>query len=168
VSATTEVHADQKAGWCTVCRSGNHERCASPPDRCACHGKTHPRRPAAVRIVPPNGGRSASPRPAAPDKAPRKQRTETTWELVKADPPAPKPKPVKPKKLSPIERAQPLLEAIAEAGDNDWWRIAICGTPAAAGRIRRVLSKEFPEGWEWKASRDEDDRPAVFVRAAAE
>lgn len=68
------------------------------------------------------------------------------------------------KKQSPAELAQPLLEAIVEADDMDWWRIALFGTPHAAGRVKVALAAEFPEGWEWKSARDEEGRPAVFVR----
>jgi hypothetical protein len=149
---------DAKAGWCSTCRRGSHALCAAP--RCECHrmGEDHPNRPEPgarpIKAAP-------APAPAAKARAPR---TEPVWELVKADPPAPPPKAAKPKKLTPAERAQPFLEAIVEDGDLDWHRIALFGTPHAAGRIKAALATEFAEGWEWKSARDDQGRPAVFVR----
>lgn len=57
-----------------------------------------------------------------------------------------------------------MLETIVEAKDTDWWRIALFGTPHAAGRVKAVLAAEFPDEWEWKSARDDEGRPAVFVR----
>jgi hypothetical protein len=85
----------------------------------------------------------------------------TVWELVRAAPPP------MAKKQGPADLVLPMLETIAEAEDTDWWRIALFGTPHAAGRVKAVLADAFPEGWEWKSARDDQGRPAVFVRQAA-
>lgn len=84
------------------------------------------------------------------------------WALVKEEP-AP-PKPPKPKKVTPADRVQPFLDAIVEAEDTDWHRVALFASGPAAGQIRKSLERAFPEGWDWKAGRDNEGRPAVFVR----
>lgn len=156
---------DAKAGWCSTCRRGAHALCAAPG--CECHrmGEAHPNRPepgARPRAIPPAPAPASSAKPAKPAKA---KKVEPVWELVKEDPPAPPPIP---KKLTPAERVQPFLEAIAEADDKDWHRVVIFGTPHAAGRAKAALAKEFADGWEWKAARDSEQRPAVFVRMVVE
>lgn len=167
MSPAAEKVRDSKAGWCSPCRRESHALCAAPG--CECHrmGEDHPNRPEA-RAQPVRAAAVApaqsKPAPVKATKATRAPRTEPVWELVKADPPAPPPKPEKPKKLTPAERAQPLLEAIVEAADKDWHRIALFGSTPNAGRVKTQLAKEFPEGWEWKAARDDEGRPAVFVR----
>lgn len=118
-------------------------------------GEDHPNRPEARPTPAPAAAPVAKAKPAKVVKP------APVWELVKAAPPAPPPKP---KKQTPAELAQPMLEAIVEAGDTDWWRIALFGTPHAAGRAKALLAKEFPEEWEWTSTRDEEGRPAVFVR----
>jgi hypothetical protein len=115
-------------------------------------GEDHPNRP---EPRPPAATPSA---PVAKTKAAKPLKTAPVWELVKAAPPPTA------KKQTPAELAQPLLEAIVEAGDTDWWRIALFGTPHSAGRVKAALEAEFPEEWEWKSARDAEGRPAVFVR----
>lgn len=122
-------------------------------------GEDHPNRPEPITAP------AAAPVAAVPAKgakAPKPAKTAPVWELVKATPPPTA------KKQSPAELAQPMLETIAEAEDMDWWRIALFGTPHAAGRAKAVLAEAFPEGWEWKSARDAEGRPAVFVRQAGE
>lgn len=48
----TQVRSDQKAGWSTYCRAGNHDTCGSVQARCQCpcHG-TAQESPAAARAV---------------------------------------------------------------------------------------------------------------------
>lgn len=151
--ATTE-RRDAKAGFCSNCRQNGHALCASPT--CTCIGFAHRNRPSTTRPA------AAPTAPAAAPKAKSKAaKVQAVWELVKEAPAAPPPK-----KLTPAQRAQPFLEAITEAEDGDWHRIALFGTPHAAGRAKAVLAKEFGEGWEWTSGRDSQHRPAVFVRKA--
>lgn len=118
-------------------------------------GEDHPNRPE------PRPAPAAAVVPSKPaSKAPKPPKTAPVWELVKAAPPPAA------KKQTPAELAQPMLESIAEAEDLDWWRIALFGTPHAAGRAKASLAEAFPEGWEWKSARDSEGRPAVFVRQA--
>lgn len=160
MSASTTTVRDAKAGWCSTCRRGAHALCAAPG--CECHrmGEDHPNRPEA-RTAPATAPVAAVPAPAKP-KATKPPKAAPVWELVKATPPPTA------KKQSPAELAQPMLEAILESEDLDWWRIALFGTPHAAGRVKAQLAEEFPEGWEWKSARDDEGRPAVFVRRVAE
>lgn len=77
MTATADARVDQKAGWCGVCRSGNHALCASPTDRCACPGKAHPNRPSArPKEAPMPAAAAARPIAAVPS-------TVVRWE----DPP---------------------------------------------------------------------------------
>ena len=125
-------------------------------------GEEHPNRPepaARPKATPP------APAPGSSAKPAKAKKVEPVWALVKEDPPAPPPIS---KKLTPAERVQPFLEAIAEADDRDWHRVVIFGTPHAAGRAKAALAKEFAEGWEWKSARDSEKRPAVFVRMVVE
>ena len=118
-------------------------------------GEAHPNRPAPRAAAP---APAVQPAPATKPKPAKAPKTAPVWELVKAAPPPTA------KKQTPAELAQPLLEAVVEADDMDWWRIALFGTPHAAGRVKVALAAEFPEGWEWKSARDDEGRPAVFVR----
>lgn len=131
---------------CGYCRGRNHKACTSAT--CSCEGPSHPQRPGAT---PPRVGRPAGTTTSA--------KVEPVWELVKAAPPAPPPK-----KPTPAELAQPFLESIVEAGDRDSWRIALFGTAIAATKARKALAEAFPEEWAFTSSRDEEGRPAVFVR----
>lgn len=94
--------------------------------------------------------------------APAKPRlTEPVWGLVKADPPAPPPKP---KKLTAIERARPLLEQIMAEGERDWHRIAIFPSSMAAGQTRGRLTKAYRE-FEFQAVRvPEISQSAIYVK----
>lgn len=84
------------------------------------------------------------------------------WALVREDPkPA---KPPKPKRLTSAERVAPFLEVIAGAASADWHRVGLFSSGHSAGQTRSALAKAYPEGWEWKAARDGEGRPAVFVR----
>jgi hypothetical protein len=89
--------------------------------------------------------------------------TKPVWELVRADPPAPPPKP---RRLTSVERARPFLEDILAAGSRDWHRLAIFPTTMGAaqtvGRLRKHYSRVE---WEWKAARNPDTgQSAVYVR----
>lgn len=124
---------------CGSCQRSEHTNCTRPS--CGCPFERHPNRRSA--------GASAT------------AKKEPLWELVKEDPPEPL---AKAKKLTPGERVEPMLATIVEAGDaHEWHRVAVFGTPHAAGRAKWVLEKECPE-WEWKSTRDRANRPAVFVR----
>jgi hypothetical protein len=99
--------------------------------------------------------------PAA-SKPTRSPRTEPVWELVKEEPPGPPPRP---KKLTPAERVQPFLEAIVEARDPEWHRVALFGHITGARGARTKLAREFGAPWQWKATNDHNGRPALFVRS---
>lgn len=57
-----------------------------------------------------------------------------------------------------------MLDTIAAADDRDSWRIALFGTAIAATKARKALAEAFPEEWVWTSARDDEGRPAVFVR----
>ena len=164
----TTVRTDAKAGYCQWCRQGDHGVCASTT--CKCTQVVHRNRPGFGRAA--NGGQAAEVRrngggstpsaqpPARGAPTAKKAKAETVWGLVKEEP-APK---AKPKPPGPADRARPLLDDIIEAGERDWHRIALFATGPAAGQVRKSLERAYPEGWEWKAGRDGEGRPAVFVR----
>lgn len=162
MTTTTEAPANTKTGWCSMCRSGDHPLCASGSCRCPGFGK-HPNRPSPDRIDKP-----ATPRPTPARTAPKASKptiSAPVWELVKADPPAPPPKP---KRLTVVERARPLLEQLMAEGEKSWHRIAVFPSSMGAGQTRTRLAKEYRE-FEFKAVRvPEISQSAIYVRWTGE
>lgn len=137
-----------QAHTCGYCRNRNHRACRSTT--CSCSTGQHPNRH--------TGSTPATPKPQG--------RSEPVWELSREDPPAPPPKP---KKLTPAELAQPLLDAIVATsratGTRDSYRIALFASTYAAGQIRKRLEAAFSaEVWEFSSTRDRKGRPAIFAR----
>ena len=168
MSADTDTRTDTKSGYCSMCRSGSHALCGSPS--CRCRGGTHPNRPDAVarrRAAPSNGSASrvmARDASRAADGATTRQKakvTEPVWELVKADPPAPPPKP---QRLTLVERARPFLEELMAQGNHDWHRVVVFPSSMAAGQATGRLRKAYRE-FEWKGCRVPDiGQSAVYVK----
>jgi hypothetical protein len=170
VTAPTQPRTDAKAGYCGMCRRGSHALCAS--DTCTCTTAIHNGRPKFARVAP----RSATPaRPPASSSAasrasgtpaarsPEAKLTEPVWELVRADPPSPPPKP---RKLTAVERARPFLELILEAATTDWQRVAIFPTTMGAAQVRARVSKAYSKAeWEWRSAKNPDTgQSALYVR----
>lgn len=166
-----KIHASPAvdASLCGYCRARKHRACTRAD--CGCTQGLHPKRATPGRDASPladvrdRARASAPPAPAPTTSAPAAKtaaaKVEPVWELVKAAPAAPPPKPRKP---TPAELVKPMLDTIVEAGDRDSWRVALFGTSIAAGHARKALAKAFPEQWAWTSGRDDEGRPAVFVR----
>lgn len=158
---------DTKAGFCSNCRAGSHALCASPtcscPDARRHRGRpdyakvpTNQRRPAnhnGNRSEIRGGGLASSPAKAKP--------TKPVFELVRADPPAPRSS-----KTTLVERARPLLEQLMAADERDWHRLAVLPSTAGAGHARARMAKAYgAKEWEFVAARlDEVDQSALYVR----
>jgi hypothetical protein len=165
---SAKPRTDAKAGYCAMCRQGTHTLCAS--DTCTCTTAIHIRRPkfgqAHPELARGNGGGSPSPTrpsPAPAAKPPAKPALiAAVWELVRADPPAPPPKP---RKLTAAERARPLLEQLMAEGDRHWHRLALFPSTRLAGNTRGQLVKAYPREWEFKAvALREVGQSSLYVR----
>lgn len=104
------------------------------------------------------------PRPARPALAAVPSRKpEPIFDLVKADPPAPKPK-----RVPLAEQLRPLLEQLVSGGDDTmgvWYRIVLYPTARGAAISRGRAQKAYSKGWEWQSARiDEVDQSALYVR----
>lgn len=131
--ARTAEHDD---GLCGYCRAHAHRRCTSAT--CVCEGHDHPGR----ATVDPSGQSPVT--TATPAKA---KLTKPLWELVRADPPAPPPKP---RKLTAVDHARPFVEQLMAEGDREWHRFAIFPSSMAAGQTRTRVAKAYRE-FEFKA-----------------
>ncbi len=146
LTAPADPTHDAKAGFCRWCRNGQHELCASPAGRCGCPYKEHPSRPAGSPLddVRERARASAPPRPKRADPPattppPAAKLVEPVWALVRAEPPAPPPKP---RKLTVVEHARPFVEQLMAEGDHEWHRFAIfpssMGASQTVGRLRKA------------------------------
>lgn len=175
----TDVRTDAKAGFCNWCRQGDHAVCASV--MCKCTQVAHRNRPKPGADGPAarrNGGGStpSAQRPADDDnpladvrrrangaasRPPKAKPTEPVWELVKADPPAP---PEKPRRLTVVEKARPLLEQLMAEDLRDWHRIAVFPSSMAAGQTKGRLARRYRE-FDFRAVRvPEISQSAIYVR----
>src|SRR4051812_33651949 len=124
MTATADARVDQKAGWCGVCRSGNHALCASPADRCACPGKAHPHRPSARPKEAPVPAAAARSITAVPS-------TVVRWE----DPPEVT------RGRKPTEMFRPELLRELEANPGRWARVDNLTSKSSASSRAVALTK---------------------------
>lgn len=138
---------NEKAGWCSMCRSDMHSMCASAS--CTCPDKRrHRGRPGFAgrddaQPTPIDRARKASP-PASVDKP--------VFRLRKEEPPEP------PRKLTLSDQLLPMLASIE---DGDWYSVAECPTSRGAGVMAGKCRKLGIPGWEWRAAGEK-----VYVRKA--
>jgi hypothetical protein len=157
--------ANEKAGWCSMCRSDMHSMCAS--DSCTCPDRRrHRARPSFAgrdaSVTPVNQNRKTS--PSAPAKeltvaaAPKPPAVEPVIALVEETPPEPE------RKLSTVDQVLELVQESVLKGGT-WYRAAVMPSARSAKALATRLSKHEVTGrmvLEWKAAGEK-----LYVRGPA-
>lgn len=144
---------------CGSCRRSQHTLCTKPA--CGCLFERHPNRraPDTATRAPATGNGTAPAKPTPP------KLREPVWGLVRADPPPPRPKP---KKLTAVERARPLVEQLMAEENREWHRFAVFPSSMSAGQTKGRVAKAYRE-FEFLAVRVPDiSQSALYGRWTGE